>query len=311
MGATGTPPSVPGCEETLHAYAVYGLSLRSVLPLPAAVSQGGAMEVEVKRATLTREAGDLRARGFQAQARDGEAHLLIPGAGTIVVRAGREILVDPEPRADERIVQLAVLGPAFAALLQQRGILVLHGSAVEMAGAAAVFVGGCGAGKSTMAAALHARGHRLIADDTVAVRTEGDDPVVLPAYPQLKLWPDAVVALGGDPARWPRIDPLYAKRARETRDGFCSRTAVPFRHLYVLRTGRPMATRPLGPAEAFLELVRHSYGVQWLHGASSVRDFAARMRLVRRTRIVRLRRPPALEHLHDVARLVEEDVGAH
>jgi hypothetical protein len=55
----------------------------------------------------------------------------------------------------------------FASVLQ--GFEVFHASAAEIAGKAGVFVGGPGAGKTTLALSLAARGAGFLADDVVAV----------------------------------------------------------------------------------------------------------------------------------------------
>ena len=54
-------------------------------------------------------------------------------------------------------------------MLQHRGYLVLHGSAVLVNGRAVVFSGDSGAGKSTLAASMVHHGYQLITDDVVAI----------------------------------------------------------------------------------------------------------------------------------------------
>jgi serine kinase of HPr protein (carbohydrate metabolism regulator) len=66
-------------------------------------------------------------------------------------------------------------------LLQQRGRLVLHASAVTVDLGVVAFMGGPGWGKSTMAAAMYARGHSIVADDVTAVRADKAHPVVHPS----------------------------------------------------------------------------------------------------------------------------------
>ena len=88
-----------------------------------------------------------------------------------------------------------LLGSAVGALLIQRGMLVLHGNALERDGQAIVCLGHSGAGKSTLAYALMQQGWRLLADDLVAITPDGQ---VLPGIPRIKLWHDAAKAFGLD-----------------------------------------------------------------------------------------------------------------
>lgn len=90
----------------------------------------------------------------------------------------------------------------MGALLIQRGMLVLHGNALEKDGQAIVCLGHSGAGKSTLAYALMEQGWRLLADDLVAITAAGQ---VLPGIPRIKLWEDAAKAFGLQPEALPPI----------------------------------------------------------------------------------------------------------
>jgi hypothetical protein len=104
------------------------------------------------------------------------------------------MIVEPLPHVDEHVLRLYLLGPALGVLLQQRGLLVLHASAVAIGERVVAFVGESGWGKSTTAAALERRGHTVVADDVCALHLRGsEDPLVFPAIPRLKL--DAAPAL--------------------------------------------------------------------------------------------------------------------
>jgi hypothetical protein len=292
-----------------YACSAYGLRIDSVVPLPSAPLAGNEGDVaRVLWADLGSVARDLHTRGVPASVTKAETTLDLPGVGTFLVRRGKEILVDPDPGAGDALLQLALLGPVLAALLQQRGNLVLHASAVEVAGAAVGFLGARGAGKSTMAAALLGRGYPLLADDILAVSLQSGFPQVLPGFPQLKLWPDAIAALGGDPALLPPVCEGEDKRTQAIGGSFRA-GPVPLARLYMLSTGNVTAIEPLSSGDAFLELVSHSYGITWLHGVSGPAQFAARAELVRRVPMRRLRRPPGLDQLAQVTRLVEEDLG--
>jgi serine kinase of HPr protein (carbohydrate metabolism regulator) len=91
----------------------------------------------------------------------------------------------------------------MGALLLQRRVLPLHGSAVAVNGKAIAFVGESGAGKSTLASAFLGRDYPLLSDDVIPVRFSIDgDPHVAPAYPQQKLWQESLNGLGMDSAHF-------------------------------------------------------------------------------------------------------------
>lgn len=88
-------------------------------------------------------------------------------------------------------------GTIFAYILQSRGYLVLHGSAVLVNDRAVIFSGDSGVGKSTTAAAMVAHGYPLITDDVVALRYNSVGQLVLIPGPQrVKLWDDALTKFG-------------------------------------------------------------------------------------------------------------------
>lgn len=117
--------------------------------------------------------------------------------GRILAREGKEIIVDPARGGEEREVRLLLLGSAIGAILQQRGYLTLHSSAILSNRGAVLFLGPSGAGKSSMAAAFMKRGYHILTDDISSVALVNRDQIRLyPGFPQLKLWPDAVNALG-------------------------------------------------------------------------------------------------------------------
>ena len=57
----------------------------------------------------------------------------------------------------------------MGAILMQRKILPLHGSAIAIDGKAYAIVGDSGAGKSTLASAFLKRGYQLLSDDVITV----------------------------------------------------------------------------------------------------------------------------------------------
>lgn len=133
----------------------------------------------------------------------GDLRLTVEGIGRFRIHDGARIAWHGEgEEVSDQDLRTFLLGSAVGALLIQRGMLVLHGNAVEKGGRAIVCLGHSGAGKSTLAYALMRQGWRLLADDLVAITPEG---LVLPGIPRIKLWADAAKAFGLDPEALPPI----------------------------------------------------------------------------------------------------------
>jgi len=97
-------------------------------------------------------------------------------------------------------------------------VLALHGSAVSLKGRAFIFLGASGAGKSTTAHALGARGLRLVSDDMVLVDVARG--LVLPGAPTVRLWRDELegalerepVSAGVRDKHWFKLPESWAAR---------------------------------------------------------------------------------------------------
>ncbi|MEA3003034.1 MAG: hypothetical protein QOH81_1822 [Sphingomonadales bacterium] len=182
---TGHPP----------LYAVFGLRIRSEIALPElpAAATEGAPHVEIRFGGT--EAPDEGPAGYSVS--DAGTLLRIADVGRFLIRDGREILVEPAPDASARNLRLFLLGSALGALLHQRGLLPLHANAIELDGRAVAFSGHSGAGKSTIAAWFHDRGHRILSDDVCVIGfDEAGRALAYPGIPRLRLWREALEASG-------------------------------------------------------------------------------------------------------------------
>lgn len=126
-----------------------------------------------------------------------EMLLRIPNVAAFLVEGGTRVTIQPFMPVGAPDIRAFLLGTVLAVLCFNRGVLPLHASAVEMAGGAVLVAGNSGLGKSSLAAALHRRGARLLSDDLCALDFQGrEQPVVWPAFPRLKLWRDSAEHLG-------------------------------------------------------------------------------------------------------------------
>jgi hypothetical protein len=248
--------------------------------------------------------------GFWADGR--EACHFLEKVGAFLVRDGREIVVDPVAGVEDRVLRLSILGPALALVLHQRGLFVLHASVVAREGAAMAFLGQHGWGKSTIAAALHARGYDLVTDDVAAVALGPDGPCIVPSFPQMKLWPEAATLLGESPEDLPILHPSFDKRGWRATRGFASEPRR-LERLYVLAAGPAPAIEPLEPREACFELLTHWYGHRFknglLQGDAAAVHLRQCARLADRVPMHRLRRSGGPSTLLELADLVDEDLN--
>lgn len=247
---------------------------------------------------------------------DGDAaYLYWDIVGKFLVRSGKEIIIELIEGVDEGVVRLPLLGAVLAMVLHQRQHLLLHGSAVAIKERAVIFAGASGHGKSTMAATLYGRGHRMMADDVSAINLEKlSRPILIPGFPQIKLWPEAVTAaLGDDPEGLKRVHPDLEKRARPTADGFLQ-MPLPLERIYLLSEGSSVHIKPLKPQEAMAKLIGNSFipmlvGEKFIQSKGAGLHISQCANLVKNVPIYTLERPRSLELLSDIAHLIEEDLA--
>lgn len=183
------------------SYALCGLKVASDLPLPDLAPWSG----DDRPADIEIRLGDVPDRLenpiFEGPllhvGGGGVCRYVIAGVAAYLVEDGRRITVQPFMAPDAPDIRVFLLGGVFGFLCHQRGLLPLHASCVEIDGRAVAFAGPSGIGKSTLAAAFLRRGYRVPADDvTVVDVTAPGGPLVLPSFPRLKLWRDAMDGLG-------------------------------------------------------------------------------------------------------------------
>lgn len=290
---------------------------------------------------------------FSGHIRRDDALLCWPGAARFHIQGGQRVSIEVAPGAVDATLRAFLLGPVLAITLYQRGYLVMHASAVALRDArgewgALGFLGHSGDGKSTMAAALHARGHRVVSDDIVAVpilqagqtpldcvlqsyvQPEAlvDDaakssseplsksrqtgpissfsryPPIFPGFPQLRLWPQSLKALGEDAAALPLLYPQEERRLRPVTRGF-ETASLPLRALFVLQSGEELGLQRFSASQALFHLVEHTYCINLEHNDEAAAQFKKCGALAQTLPVWGLQRPKDLGRLAEVAALIE------
>ena len=266
----------PAPEAPTYHYHAFGLTIASDIELPelwpASFEQA---DVRIRTVPTRSDFPPPEAPG-EFVFRDDEAFLLWPQVGAFRIIGKGTIVVEPAPGADPALLAFPLLGPIFAVLLQARGALVLHGSALRIGEVGIGFLGDKGAGKSTTASALIAAGHRLLTDDVLAIDGwKRGQARILPAFAQVKLSHEASEALGFDDTQRRAPVPIVVDKHRyQLASGFSPNPTRP-RKFFLLKRSDRLYIEPLEPRARFKALLRFSY-VSRFGPQAMVRQAAAR-----------------------------------
>jgi hypothetical protein len=164
---------------------LYGLRVRSEVPLPQGLEVVGAGEPDLELSlgpetepTMARPEGHLMAAHELSETAwyhfvrrpDGSYFLRYSAVCDFEVSADlKRATIFPVRGLDADRLSVFATGGLPAFVLMMRGELVLHASAVERNGAVVAFVGPSGMGKSTIAALCCSDGARLVTDDVLRI----------------------------------------------------------------------------------------------------------------------------------------------
>jgi hypothetical protein len=293
-------------------YTAGGLTIASALECPSLLQGEGVPDVIIRYGSVPTTLGNVRDRGIAYEVNHNQFLLYPLHIARYLVSAGTDIVIERGQNSQDEELRTFLLGSVFGALLHQRGILPLHGSAIEAGGGAVIFTGPSGCGKSTLAAAFQKRGYRVLADDICAVSFDADGtPVAFPAYPQLTLWADAVEYLQQDVTALRRVRVNLEKYAVPLWSAF-STQPLPLSAVYELATTntRTFTLTPLRGKEKLALVLRNTYRKQWLRGmgktTANFQQCASASQYVNVSRVVR----PAYPFLlHELADLIEKDLA--
>lgn len=198
-------------------------------------------------------------------------------------------------------------------LMAHKGQHVYHGGAVAAGDGAVAFIARSGHGKSTLVAALAARGFPFFSDDCLLVEEmPGGGVQVLPHVPSIRLWPDSLARLA-PPASELSHCPGSPKPRLNAGDRLPFADApLPLKRVYVLGDGREegVALVPLSPADAVLGWASNGFILDIKDRERLAANLRWAARMVASIPARRLEYPRRYERLDEVLDAVLADAGA-
>jgi hypothetical protein len=293
-----------------------GWRVRSAIPLPEMPAWNGddrAPDIRIELGTVPEVSGGTAFSPLIQLDPQGAVRLAVPRVASYWIEAGSRVIVEPHLPAEAPAIRLFLLGTVLAILCYRRGLVPLHASAVEVGGGALLMCGPSGLGKSTLAAMLVARGHRLIADDVCVLDLGSDDkPLIRPVLPRLKLWQDAARAMAVSTEGLEQVREQALKFNLPVDESRFRLEPIRAAHIVLLRSARSSASisatalAPLAAIERGQLFYRRRLAEAL--GARALL-FRARIALVRSVPITELSRPGDLGALPALADRVLALVG--
>ena len=316
-------------------YLVCGLTVASEIPIPELPKAGGAAhagvaDVRVRMGepgashdqiprwfmSLTRPTGE---QWLACAKEPGGYRLRFPQLADFLVSAdGREIVCEAMPGIPLVTTRHLLLDQVIPLVLNLRGHEALHATAVLTPDGMCAFIGPTGAGKSTLAASFLFSGCPVLSDDCLVLEDSHGAILATPAYPGIRLWDDALVALGDDaPPLQPVAHYSLKRRVGTGGKGTFPLTREPLARIYDL--GQPYESidrRRNGQApiegmtlrDQFMTLVASLFRLDISDRSMLARQFDFAEKVVSRVPIRRLHLPLGFSSLPAVREAILADL---
>ncbi|MGM8211564.1 aldolase [Virgibacillus sp. W0430] len=188
-----------------YIYSAFGLTISSEFCMPEleCAKHQESIDLLIQKTDLRPVWEQIKQDTKRFVVHNNVCYFEVPNLAIYAIKDGTQIYVSPMDGVEENRLRIYLLSSCMAAVLIQRQILPLHGSAIEIDGKAYGIVGSSGAGKSTIGSAFLRKGYPLISDDLIAITFNKQHiPYVTPAFPQQKLWHDSLHYAGMDAVQY-------------------------------------------------------------------------------------------------------------
>lgn len=289
----------------MYKYHAYGLNIHSEIFLPELVDNESHPadliikygEVDPFEGKTVREGVNFRETGYAK-------YRFWDEIGIFKISSGNQIIVQPAKDVEKVILRKFILGTVFANLLHQRGFLVLHASAVQIHNYAVAFLGSKNKGKSTTALEFYNKGHSIVADDYIPIKSENNNSIAYTGFPQLKLTEEHLNRCGFNFEDFEGSS--KSEKYYYPAENLFKLTKLTLKNIYILERGLKNSISSLKNQEAFIELIRNNFGISRYKESDLKRSFLQCRDLIRNVTIKKLE----IGSLPELTNLVLKDLSS-
>jgi hypothetical protein len=292
----------------MFRYIAFGLHIESEVELPElsidCSQQSIDLQIQVKKITLPKlKNTSIYRRGVRAKSGgnyQNDLYIYWEGIAAFQALDGKVLYIDPQ--SDEaNLISLFTVSEALGLILFQRGLFLLHASAVQVGDEAWCFMGRPGAGKSTTAAAFVKAGCKLLSDDLTAIDFDSNgQAMVIPAYPQLKIWDNTVAGLSYERDELVPVSEGVNKFSYQPKANF-SHQAMPLKQIYFMHHAKNKPKlKAVSAVEIPIQMLKNfPLGFGLLQGENLKTHFIQSFKCAQHVKIWSKRRPEGFDKLEE------------
>ncbi len=312
--------------DSLYRYCVYGITVRSEIPLTLPEHGDGRLaHVELRMASASHFVNAIDGVSFQSRPGDwyqygflldGSTYARWPGVGEFMVSAdGLSINCRRFKESSFESFQVYMLGQALSFALVKQGIEPLHATVVVVNGRAAAFLGESGFGKSSLAACFIEAGYSVLTDDALVLQEFRSSLVAHPGPPRIKLFPQIARRFLDAATDSVSMNQETKKLILSINSKCTCAMPVPLGAIYVVAgpcevsCSQPVSIQPLTPREGFLALVKNTFNSRLVSPERVQRKFLTSARVASLISPKKLSYPRILDRLPEVREAVLNDLG--
>lgn len=290
-----------------YKYEAFGLTIHSEIELPELIhSNSEKVDIKIYLGIVEYDKKDILIEGMSYIVKKEAIYRFWDSIGKFRIDKD-SIIVNPVQNLPQKILRNFILGSVFATLLRMRKFFVLHASSVNINGSAIAFSGFKGYGKSTTVMAFYLEGYPIVADDYIPICFDNlGIPLITPGFPSLRLSNESRKAMGIDNIDLESdiIDKTYISLKN-----FFSKLKLPLKKIYILKRGKKAKIIDLKPQEAFIELVKNTFGIYMFSKSELPDNFFQIEKILKKTEVSILEVPDSLKDIQKIVKLVEDDIG--